>query len=50
MGSSDSSLTESIEHCKNDFGNNLKNDLKSIHCSDDFDIKIIDKNDFDFWF
>ena len=47
-----SSLTGSLEHCKND----SENDLKSLHCSDDFEIidmndfKIIDMNGFDFCF
>ena len=36
--SSNSSLTECLEHCKkNDFGNDFENDLKSLHSSDDFD-------------
>ena len=33
--SSDSSLTESLDHCKIDF----ENDLKSLHCSDYFNFK-----------
>ena len=44
FSSSDSSLIESPEHCKNNF----ENDLKSLHCSDYFDFQIIDMNDFDF--
>ena len=46
--SSDSSLTESDVHCKNDFENDFENGLKSLHWSDDFDFQIIDMNDFDF--
>ena len=38
--SSESSLTESLEHCEND--------LKSLHSSDDFDFQIVDMNDSDF--
>ena len=51
-----SSLTGSLEHCKNDFRNDSENDLKSLHCSDDFEIidmndfEIIDMNGFDFCF
>ena len=30
-----------------DLGNDFENDLKLLHCSDDFDFKIIDMNDFD---
>ena len=26
-----------LEHCKNDFGKDFENYLKSLHCSDDFD-------------
>ena len=43
--SSESFLTESLEHCKNGFGNNFENYLKTLHCSDDFDFQIIDMND-----
>ena len=42
--SSDSSLTECLEHCKNDF----EKDLKLLHCLDDLDFQIIGINDLDF--
>ena len=45
---SDSSLTESIEHCKSVFENDFEYDLKLLHCSDELDFQIIDMNDFDF--
>ena len=48
--SSDISLLKSPEHCKNDFGNDFENDLKSFHCSDDINFQIIDRNNFDFFF
>ena len=44
--SSDSCLIENLEHCRNDF----ENDLKSLHCPDDFNFKIIEMNHYYFLF
>ena len=45
-----SQITENLEHSKSDFENDLENNLKSLHCSDDFDFQIIEMNYFNFLF
>ena len=47
--SSNSSLTESLEQYKN-YKKDFENYFKSLHCSDDFNFKFIDMNDFYFLF
>ena len=48
--SSNSSLTENLEHCKIDFGIDFESYIKSLYCSDDFDFQFIDLNYFHFIF